>query len=42
MEVGQPLAYINSRGKLALGVNQGSFARNMPVAPGMKISISLV
>lgn len=42
VEVGQPLAYTNSRGKLALGINQGSFVRNMAVVPGMKITVSLI
>jgi len=42
VEVGQPLAYINSRGRLALGVNKGSFVRNLAVVPGMKITVGLV
>jgi S-adenosylmethionine hydrolase len=42
VEVGQPLAYVNSRGKLALGLNQGSFVRHMEVVPGTKIAVSLV
>lgn len=42
VEIGQQLAYINSRGKLAFGVNQGSFVRNTAVVPGMTITVSLV
>jgi S-adenosylmethionine hydrolase len=37
--VGSPLFYIDSRGRLALSVNQRSFADQYHVAPGMKVSI---
>jgi S-adenosylmethionine hydrolase len=37
--VGSSLFYIDSRGRLALSVNQHSFAEQYHVAPGMKVSI---
>lgn len=39
--VGDPLSYINSRGKLAFGVNQGSFVEKWAVAPSTPFSISI-
>lgn len=32
--VGEPLAYVNSRGNLALGINRGSFVEKWAVVPG--------
>jgi len=37
--VASPLFYIDSRGRLALSVNQRSFAEQYHVAPGMKVNI---
>lgn len=34
VEPGEPLLYLNSRGKLALGLNQSSFVKKWPVVPG--------
>lgn len=38
---GEPLLYINSRGNLALGLNQGSFAKRFGVERGMAFHIQL-
>lgn len=38
--VGEPLAYVNSRGSLALGVNQGSFVEKWTVVPGASVAIT--
>ncbi|GAA4185868.1 SAM-dependent chlorinase/fluorinase [Streptosporangium oxazolinicum] len=39
--VGEPLAYVNSRGKLALGLNQGSFVEKWDIVPGAQITVTL-
>jgi S-adenosylmethionine hydrolase len=38
--VGEPLAYVNSRGSLALGVNRGSFVEKWTVVPGASVVIT--
>jgi S-adenosylmethionine hydrolase len=38
--VGEPLAYVNSRGSFALGVNQGSFVEKWAVVPGASVVIT--
>jgi S-adenosylmethionine hydrolase len=37
--VGQPLLYIDSRGRFALAVNQGSFAARYGVKPPVELTI---
>jgi S-adenosylmethionine hydrolase len=37
--LGQPLLYIDSRDRLSAGVNQGNFAKQFGVAPGMRFTI---
>ncbi|MBN1173932.1 MAG: SAM-dependent chlorinase/fluorinase [Micromonosporaceae bacterium] len=41
VDLGQPLGYVNSRGKLAFGVNQGSFLMTWTVKPGTPFAVSL-
>lgn len=36
---GEPLAYVNSRGKLAFGVNQGSFVAKWDIEPGTTFTV---
>ncbi|MFF4710748.1 S-adenosyl-l-methionine hydroxide adenosyltransferase family protein [Streptomyces eurythermus] len=40
--VGEPLAYVNSRGTLAFGRNQDSFLAKWQVAPGSRFSVRAV
>jgi hypothetical protein len=39
--IGEPLVYMNSRGKLAFGLNQGSFVEKFAVKTGAKLTLSL-
>jgi hypothetical protein len=39
--LGGPLIYTNSRGKVAFGLNQGSFLRKYDVRPGSALTLSL-
>lgn len=39
--VGEPLIYLNSRGKLAFGLNQGSFVEKWTVSPGTKFTVGI-
>jgi S-adenosylmethionine hydrolase len=39
--IGEPLVYVNSRGKLAFGINQGSFVAKWTVSPGTPFSVGL-
>ncbi|NIL44075.1 SAM-dependent chlorinase/fluorinase [Salinispora arenicola] len=41
VDKGQPLLYLNSRGRLALGLNQSNFIEKWPVVPGDSITVSL-
>jgi S-adenosylmethionine hydrolase len=41
VEAGEPLLYMNSRGRLALGLNQSSFVKKWPVVPGDGVSLAL-
>jgi S-adenosylmethionine hydrolase len=40
--LGEPLAYVNSRGTLAFGLNQGSFLDKWPVSPGSRFTVRAV
>lgn len=37
--VGKPLFYIDSRGRLSLGINQGNFSTTYKISPGAELSI---
>lgn len=39
--VGEPLVYMNSRGKLAFGLNQGSFLKKFSIKTGAKLALSM-
>ncbi|MGP3926809.1 SAM hydrolase/SAM-dependent halogenase family protein [Streptomyces sp. 8N616] len=43
-EVGvrDPLAYVNSRGRLAFGLNQGSFLQSYPLTPGTELTVEVI
>ncbi|MFD0856294.1 S-adenosyl-l-methionine hydroxide adenosyltransferase family protein [Actinomadura adrarensis] len=41
VEVGEPLVYVNSRGKLAFGVNQGNFVEKWTIMPGATFTVGL-
>ncbi|MCH0564857.1 MULTISPECIES: S-adenosyl-l-methionine hydroxide adenosyltransferase family protein [unclassified Streptomyces] len=41
VEKTEPLLYLSSRGKLALGLNQGNFLEKWPVAPGDSVTVHL-
>lgn len=40
VELGKPLLYMNSRGRIALALNQGDFARHYAAAPGTPVLLS--